>query len=110
MCEPLMHISSTQNKQDVLFKKLPSMGIPLVGTVHLKLIQVAIMRLNTLFPLVINKTFYFVHIAMSYALKCTSNVEVRRPLLRIRGHGSPSVPKATIHNLFFWHSSIGISE
>ena len=50
MCEPLMHISSTQNKQDVLFEKLPSRGIPLEGTMHLKLIQVAIMRLNFLIP------------------------------------------------------------
>jgi len=86
MCEPLMHIFSTQNKQDVLFEKLPSRGIPLEGTVHFKLIQVAVMRLNSLFLLVINRTFYFEHIAMSYALKCTSNVEVRRPLLRIRGY------------------------
>jgi hypothetical protein len=86
MCEPLMHIFSTQNKQDVLFEKLPSRDISLEGTMHLEIIQVAIMRLNSLFPLVINKTFYFVHIAMSYALKCTSNLEVRRLLLRIRGH------------------------
>ena len=86
MCEPLMHISSTQNKQDVLFEKPPSRRIPLEGTMHLKFIQVAVMRLNSLFPLVINKTFYFAHIATSYALKCTSDVEVRRPLLRIRGH------------------------
>jgi len=35
MCEPLMHIFSTQNKQDVLFEKAPSRRIPLEGTVHL---------------------------------------------------------------------------
>jgi hypothetical protein len=67
MCEPLMHIFSTQNEQDVLFATLPSRPIPLESTMHLKLTQVAI-RLNSIFPLVINKTFYCVHIAMSYAL------------------------------------------
>lgn len=86
MCEPLMHISFTQNEQDVSFETVLSRSIPLESTMHLKIIQVAI-RLNSIFPLVTNKTFYCVHIAMSYALESTSKVEFGRPLLRIRGHG-----------------------
>jgi len=35
MCEPLMHIFSTQNKQDVWFEKPLSKRIALEGTVHL---------------------------------------------------------------------------
>jgi hypothetical protein len=72
------------NKMFCLRKPLPGVFLSRAQCTW-ELIQVAIMRPNSLFHLVTNKTFYFVHIAMSYALKCTSNVEVSRTLLRIRG-------------------------